>query len=227
MVPWVSYEQTISDVVKVVEAVGAGIMVVGGLGAFAVFGLRVRRAKTVQGAYPGLRRDLGRCILLGLEVLIVADIVRTIVVDTDPRKRRRPGHHRRHPHPAQLRARGRDRRRLAVAAEASRLPGRHHLAGSLIRDSRLGPRPPSVRTVGADRARRDQRAATSHLTPGAPPSRRSARTASTTTGPSGRRSAYCGYFPASASIASGASAASSTRAVPSARTHQSCDQSSS
>ena len=82
MVPWVSYEQTISDVVKVVEAVGAGIMVVGGLGAFAVFGLRVRRAKTVQGAYPGLRRDLGRCILLGLEVLIVADIVRTIVVDT-------------------------------------------------------------------------------------------------------------------------------------------------
>jgi hypothetical protein len=28
-----------------------------------------------------LRRNLGRCILLGLEVLIVADIVRTIVVD--------------------------------------------------------------------------------------------------------------------------------------------------
>jgi uncharacterized membrane protein len=77
----VSYEETISDVVKVVEAVGAGIMVVGGLGAFVVFALRVRRADTVQGAYPGLRRDLGRCILLGLEVLIVADIVRTIVVD--------------------------------------------------------------------------------------------------------------------------------------------------
>lgn len=81
MVPEVSYEQTISDVVKVVEAVGAGIMIVGGLGAFVVFVLRARRAETVQGAYPGLRRDLSRCILLGLEVLIVADIVRTIIVD--------------------------------------------------------------------------------------------------------------------------------------------------
>jgi uncharacterized membrane protein len=76
----VTYEQTISDVVKVVEAVGAGIMVLGGLGAFVVFLLRARRADTVQGAYRALRRDLSRCILLGLEVLIVADIVRTIIV---------------------------------------------------------------------------------------------------------------------------------------------------
>jgi uncharacterized membrane protein len=79
--PSVTYEQTISDVVKVVEAVGAGIMVLGGLGAFVVFTLRARRADTLQGSYPALRRDLGRCILLGLEVLIVADIVRTIIVD--------------------------------------------------------------------------------------------------------------------------------------------------
>jgi uncharacterized membrane protein len=76
-----AYEDTISDVVKVVEAVGAGIMVFGGLGAFVVFLLRVRRAESVEVAYPGLRRDLSRCILLGLEVLIVADIVRTIIVD--------------------------------------------------------------------------------------------------------------------------------------------------
>ena len=33
------------------------------------------------GSYDALRRNLGRCILLGLEVLIVADIVRTIIVD--------------------------------------------------------------------------------------------------------------------------------------------------
>jgi uncharacterized membrane protein len=76
----VTYENTISDVVKVVEAVGAAIMVLGGLGAFIVFALRARHAETARGAYPDLRRDLGRCILLGLEVLIVADIVRTIIV---------------------------------------------------------------------------------------------------------------------------------------------------
>jgi uncharacterized membrane protein len=75
------YEEAVSDVVKVVEAVGAAIMVVGGLGALIIFVLRARRAETLRGAYPALRRDLSRCILLGLEVLIVADIVRTIVVD--------------------------------------------------------------------------------------------------------------------------------------------------
>jgi uncharacterized membrane protein len=80
-VPGVTYEETITNVVKVVEAVGAAIMIFGGLGAFAVFALRARRADTIRGSYPALRRDLGRCILLGLEVLIVADIVRTIIVD--------------------------------------------------------------------------------------------------------------------------------------------------
>jgi len=54
-------------------------MVVGGLVAFA------RYVKHVLGhgsdAYRQLRTNLGRVILLGLEVLIIADIVRTIVVD--------------------------------------------------------------------------------------------------------------------------------------------------
>ena len=75
------YEETISDVVKVVEAVGAAIMIIGGFGALAQFALRVVRGRAAAGAYETLRRDLGRCILLGLEVLIVADIVRTIIVD--------------------------------------------------------------------------------------------------------------------------------------------------
>ncbi len=76
-----SYEETISDAVKVVEAVGASIMVLGGLGVFIVYVPRLLRASTRAGAYEELRRNLGRCILLGLEVLIVADIVRTIIVD--------------------------------------------------------------------------------------------------------------------------------------------------
>lgn len=75
----VSYEQTISDVVKGVEALGAAIMVLGGFGAFVVFVRRSRRAQAAD-AYQDLRRSLGRSILLGLEVLIIADIVRTIIV---------------------------------------------------------------------------------------------------------------------------------------------------
>jgi uncharacterized membrane protein len=55
-------------------------MVLGGLGAFVVFVPRVLRGETPR-PYEDLRRNLGRSILLGLEVLIVADIVRTIIVD--------------------------------------------------------------------------------------------------------------------------------------------------
>jgi uncharacterized membrane protein len=76
-----SYEETITHVVRVVEAVGAGIMVLGGLGALALFARDVLQARAPGAAYRDLRSNLGRCILLGLEVLIVADIVRTIIVD--------------------------------------------------------------------------------------------------------------------------------------------------
>src|SRR4051794_16047363 len=73
-----NYDEVISHVVHVVEGVGAAIMVLGGFGALVHFGIR-----SVQGrsSYDDLRRNLGRCILLGLEVLILADIVRTITVD--------------------------------------------------------------------------------------------------------------------------------------------------
>ena len=76
-----SYEEFISDVVKVVEGFGAGILVLGGLWASAIFVRAVARPETRAGAYLQLRRNLGRVILLGLEVLIIGDIVRTIIVD--------------------------------------------------------------------------------------------------------------------------------------------------
>ena len=75
------YDNAISDVVRVVEAVGAGIMVVGGFGAFVIFIARAARPERRAGSYKDLRRNLGRSILLGVEVLIIADIVRTIIVD--------------------------------------------------------------------------------------------------------------------------------------------------
>jgi uncharacterized membrane protein len=78
----VTYEQWITEVVKVVETVGTGIMVIGGLGAFLAFLRDAATDARRAGSYERLRRNLGRCILLGLEVLIVADIVRTVVDQT-------------------------------------------------------------------------------------------------------------------------------------------------
>ncbi len=76
-----TYEDVISDVVKVVEVIGAAIMVLGAAAALVAALPRVVRGHTRQASYEVLRRDLGQAILLGLEVLIIADIIRTILVD--------------------------------------------------------------------------------------------------------------------------------------------------
>jgi uncharacterized membrane protein len=78
-----TYDDLINDIVKVVEAVGAAIMVVGGFWALAIYLVSiVRSGQRQEGAYRQLRKRLGQSILLGLEVLIVGDIVRTIIVET-------------------------------------------------------------------------------------------------------------------------------------------------
>ncbi len=74
-----SYEEVANGVVKVIEGVGAGIMVIGGLFAFARYARQL--AARATDPYRQLRANLGRVILLGLEVLIIADIIRTIAID--------------------------------------------------------------------------------------------------------------------------------------------------
>lgn len=76
-----TFEELIGAVVRVVEGLGAAIMVLGGLAALVGGIPRALRAETRSTAYPVMRRTLGRAILLGLEVLIVADIIRTILVE--------------------------------------------------------------------------------------------------------------------------------------------------
>ena len=78
----VTYDQFVSDVVQGVEGLGAAIMVIGGLLALGDYVLSMVRSGPVHESYRTLRRRLGQAILLGLEVLIVGDIVRTIIVDT-------------------------------------------------------------------------------------------------------------------------------------------------
>jgi len=77
----VVFDDAIGTLVRVVESVGALIMVVGGGFAFVRALLQLRRPDERRGTYQRLRRTLGRAILLGLEVLIVADIIRTILVE--------------------------------------------------------------------------------------------------------------------------------------------------
>ncbi len=76
-----TFHRTVYDAVQVIEAVGATIMIVGAIYAFVVFALALPDPQTRTRSWEPLRRNLGRAILLGLEVLIMADIIRTIVID--------------------------------------------------------------------------------------------------------------------------------------------------
>jgi uncharacterized membrane protein len=62
------------------EIAGVAILVVGSLLALVSAAAALRHGD-LRAAYQRARQDIGRSILLGLEVLIIADIVLTITVD--------------------------------------------------------------------------------------------------------------------------------------------------
>ena len=57
------------------------VAIVGGAWALIAYVVAATREVTRAGAYRQLRQSLGRVIQVGLEVLIVGDIVRTIIVE--------------------------------------------------------------------------------------------------------------------------------------------------
>jgi uncharacterized membrane protein len=64
-----------------VELAGVGVLLFGALLAAVVFAGRLTRRVGFPGAYHGLRADLGRAILLGLELLVIADITGTVAIE--------------------------------------------------------------------------------------------------------------------------------------------------
>jgi uncharacterized membrane protein len=76
----VSFHDTMERVVQGFEVAGVAILVVGSLLAFVSAALGLGRGGG-RAAYQRARQGVGRAILLGLEVLIIADIVLTIAVD--------------------------------------------------------------------------------------------------------------------------------------------------
>jgi uncharacterized membrane protein len=75
-----NFERVMNDAVKMFESIGVIILVVGSFLALGMYLIDLGRRVSPSSAFVTLRGHLGRSILLGLEVLVVADIVRTIVV---------------------------------------------------------------------------------------------------------------------------------------------------
>ena len=75
-----TFEQVLDLVVQGFEALGVGILVIGSVVGIVGYARDVRQIDRTR-AYERLRANIGRTILLGLEVLIVADIVLTVAID--------------------------------------------------------------------------------------------------------------------------------------------------
>lgn len=71
------FAQTLHVVVRAIEAAGVVVIIVGAI----VAGVRYLRHRAMPGAYGEVRATLGRAILLGLELLVAADIINTVAIE--------------------------------------------------------------------------------------------------------------------------------------------------
>ena len=78
-------DQTFKDIVeaiaKIIDGAGIVVVVIGLLLAAAWFVAAQRDAELRASAFRGFREHVGKAILLGLEFLVAADIIRTVAVD--------------------------------------------------------------------------------------------------------------------------------------------------
>lgn len=76
-----TFHETMDDITKVVEASGVAVLVIGLVIGFARAGLSMLRDERRDAIYRALRSFVGRTILLSLEILVAADLIRTVAVD--------------------------------------------------------------------------------------------------------------------------------------------------
>ena len=74
------FEEWMENVVKAFEIAGVVMLAVGSIVALVRAATVLARGEH-HAAYQTARRGIGRSVLLGLEVLIIADIVQTITID--------------------------------------------------------------------------------------------------------------------------------------------------
>jgi uncharacterized membrane protein len=75
-----SFSEAMEHVAQAFEALGALVLLAGLLLAIGLAGRSWQRGRDGRGAYRVLRESFGAVILLGLEILVAADLVRTVAV---------------------------------------------------------------------------------------------------------------------------------------------------
>src|SRR5688500_7297708 len=71
----------VPPIVELIELIGVAIIAIGALATLGMFLLALLRRTSVEDAIATFRSSLGRAILVGLEFLVAADIINTVVID--------------------------------------------------------------------------------------------------------------------------------------------------
>ncbi len=111
-----AFVEVIETAGKVIDATGVAVIVVGAV--LAAVLTVTRRRQPDANAYEFFRRQLGGSILLGLEFLVAADIIRTVAIEPTPAQCRRARRHSADSDFPELLAAAGDDGCVAVAAEA-------------------------------------------------------------------------------------------------------------
>jgi uncharacterized membrane protein len=111
-----TFTKLMDHVAQGFEALGAVILVAGVIWSAVLGVVAVRRSGRSAPAYLVVRQAFGGTLLLGLEVLVAADLIRTRGGRTEPRQCPRARIDRGHPDIPELLAGNGDRGRRAVAA---------------------------------------------------------------------------------------------------------------
>lgn len=72
---------TAHAVTRIIELTGIAVIALGAFGTLFLFVWRLARGQGRDQAVADLRSSLGRAILLGLELLVAADIINTVAVE--------------------------------------------------------------------------------------------------------------------------------------------------
>jgi uncharacterized membrane protein len=74
------FKNTVDVVSKVIDGAGVVVVVAGLCIAVGIYGLSQRQPAERSMAYRVFRQQVGKAILLGLEFLVAADIIRTVAI---------------------------------------------------------------------------------------------------------------------------------------------------
>jgi uncharacterized membrane protein len=75
-----TYADVMDHIAQAFEALGVAVLALGAIWSLLIAGLTWQRSRQPTRAYSLLRQAFGGALLLGLEILVAADLVRTIAV---------------------------------------------------------------------------------------------------------------------------------------------------